>query len=181
MVICVGYLGEEIERHFGDGSRFDLDISYSYDGPILLGPAGALRRAEQLLDETFLVTYGDAYLRAPYGSIMGALVKSGMLGVMAVFRNAGKYGKSDVAVSDGRVVRYDKKRRTMCMDWINFGVSALRKASLGLIQSGRVCGEEEFYGALVERRELLAYPVRNRFYEIGTPSSLAEFERFVSR
>ena len=177
-VLCVGHLGEKVEAYFGDGGRWGVRVRYSYDGPRLLGPAGALKRAEGLLDELFFVTYGDAYLRADYRSMMRALVDSGKLGAMAVYENHDQYGRSDVAVSGGRVVRYDK--RGSGMDWVNFGVSALRKRALSLIPPGRECGEEEFYGELIRRDELLAFPVTDRFYEIGTPASLKEFERFIS-
>jgi len=177
-VLCVGYLGERVEEHFGDGSKWGARVRYSRDGPTLLGPAGALKRAEPLLDEFFFVTYGDAYLRADYRGMMRALVDSGRLGAMAVFENHNKYGRSDVAVSGGRVVRYDK--RGTGMDWVNYGVSALRKGALSLIPPGREYGEEEFYGELIKRDELLAFPVADRFYEIGTLASLKEFERFIS-
>jgi N-acetyl-alpha-D-muramate 1-phosphate uridylyltransferase len=177
-VLCVGYLGEKVEAHFGDGGRLGVRVRYSYDGPKLLGPAGALKRAEPLLEELFFVTYGDAYLRADYRGMMRALVASGKLGAMAVYENHNKYGKSDVALSEGLVVRYDKKGGGM--EWVNFGVSALRKRALSLIPPGRECGEEEFYGELIKRRELVAFPVGDRFYEIGTPDSLKEFERFIS-
>jgi NDP-sugar pyrophosphorylase family protein len=177
-VLCVGYLGEKVEAHFGDGSRWGVRVRYSYDGPKLLGPAGALKRATPLLDEFFFVTYGDAYLRADYRGMMKTLVDSGRLGAMAVYENHNKYGRSDVAVRGGRVVRYDKTGSGM--DWVNFGVSALRKRALSLIPPDKECGEEEFYGELIKRKELLAFPVGERFYEIGTPASLKEFERFIS-
>jgi N-acetyl-alpha-D-muramate 1-phosphate uridylyltransferase len=179
LVLCVGHLGELVEEHFGDGAEWGVRIRYSYDGPGLLGPAGALKKAEPLLRERFFVTYGDAYLRADYSGIMAALVDSGRLGVMAVYENENRLGKSDVAVEGGRVVRYDKTGKG-AMRWINFGVSALRREALALIPSGRGVGEEEFYGALIRRGELVAYPVKERFYEIGTPASLREFERFIS-
>lgn len=177
-VLCVGYLGEKVESHFGDGSRWGVRVRYSDDGPQRLGPAGALKRAERFLEDFFFVAYGDAYLRADYRSMMKALVDSGRLGAMAVYENHNKYGRSDVSVSGGRVVRYDK--RGSGMDWVNFGVSALRKRALSLIPAGRECGEEEFYGELIMRSELLAFPVADRFYEIGTPASLKEFELFIS-
>ncbi len=179
-VLCVGHLGEKVEGYFGDGSKWGVKVRYSRDGPKLLGPAGALKGAEPLLDDRFFVTYGDAYLRADYPSMMRALADSGRLGVMAVYENHDRYGKSDVVVKEGRVVRYDKKGRGAGMDWVNFGVSALSKRALALIPAGKECGEEEFYGELIKREELLAFPVENRFYEIGTPSSLREFERFIS-
>lgn len=45
LVLCVGYLGEMIEREFGDGSAWGIKIDYSFDGSKLLGTAGALRKA----------------------------------------------------------------------------------------------------------------------------------------
>jgi N-acetyl-alpha-D-muramate 1-phosphate uridylyltransferase len=179
-VLCVGHLGEQVEAHFGDGSGLGVRIRYSHDGPRLLGPAGALKRAEPLLAESFFVTYGDAYLRADYRAIMNTLLGSDKLAVMAVYENHNKFGRSDVVVSGGRVVRYDKGGSGAGMEWVNFGVSAMRRSALALVPAGRECGEEEFYGELIRRGELLAFPVKERFYEIGTPDSLREFERFIS-
>jgi len=179
-VLCVGHLGEKVEDHFGNGSGWGVKVRYSYDGPKLMGPVGALKRAEPLLEECFFVTYGDAYLRADYRSIMRALLDSGRLGLMTVYENHNRYGKSDVVVREGHVVRYDKEGRHRGMDWVNFGVSALRKRALALVPSGRECFEDEFYGELIKRDELLAFPVEERFYEIGSPAALREFERFIS-
>lgn len=180
-VLCVGNLGEAIERYLGDGRAFGCSIAYSYDGPKLLGPAGALRRASSLLHERFFVTYGDAYLRAPYGSLMGALVASEKLAMMAVYRNRGRFGKSDIVVRRGSVVRYDKARGSTGMEWINYGVTALHKQALELIPAVGFCDEEAFYGSLIRRGELGAFEVRARFYEIGTPASLSEFESFIGK
>ena len=54
VVLCIGYLGEMIKAVVGDGSRFGLAVSYSMDGPVLLGTGGALRRASPLLGEACL-------------------------------------------------------------------------------------------------------------------------------
>lgn len=179
-VLCVGHMGEAVRSYFGDGSRWDVKIEYSFDGPKLLGAAGALKRAEPMLRDAFFVTYGDAYLRADYRALMERLLASGSLGVMAVYENRGRYGKSDLVVEGGRVVRYDKKSQVEGMDWINFGVTALRRRALAFVPEGTECGEEAFYGRLIEEGELLAFPVEERFYEIGTPASLREFEGFIA-
>jgi len=180
-VFCIGHLGEKVQRHLGDGSAYGCNIRYSFDGPRLLGPAGALKRAVPLLQDRFFVTYGDAYLRAPYGEIMEILVSSEKLAVMSVYRNENRFGRSDVVVREGAVVQYDKKKRVEGMDWINYGVSALRKEALALVPEGEFCDEETFYGSLIKRKDLLAFEVKNRFYEIGTPASLAEFEAFIGK
>src|SRR5262245_2235006 len=45
VVLCLGYLGEQVEAHVGSGRRFGLAVRYSHDGERLLGTGGALRRA----------------------------------------------------------------------------------------------------------------------------------------
>src|SRR5271163_370338 len=66
VVLCVGHLGEMIQAHIGDGKRFGLSVSYSFDGERLLGTGGALRRALPLLGHDFFVLYGDSYLDISY-------------------------------------------------------------------------------------------------------------------
>jgi mannose-1-phosphate guanylyltransferase len=50
---------ETIEGHFGDGSAFDLELSYSREEQ-LLGTAGGVRNAAEYLGDSFLVVAGDA-------------------------------------------------------------------------------------------------------------------------
>ena len=180
IVLCVGYLGEMVRGHFGDGSKFGVRIRYSSEGDRLLGPIGALKAAERMLRETFFVTYGDAYLRLDYRRMMDALLEQEELGLMAVYRNEGRLGRSDVVVEGGFVTAYDKVNSRPGMAWINFGVTALRRDALASVATGRVCDEPTFYGGLVERRQLRAFETAERFYEIGTERSLAEFRDYLS-
>ena len=65
VVLCVGHLGDKIRDAIGDGRRFGLEVSYSFDGDTLLGTGGALRQALPLLGKCFFVLYGDSYLDIP--------------------------------------------------------------------------------------------------------------------
>ena len=79
VVLCVGYLGELIERRIGS-SQFGIAIGYAYDGPAPIGTLGAIRQALPALGERFLVLYGDTYLRIDYGAVAGEWRRSGLLG-----------------------------------------------------------------------------------------------------
>jgi NDP-sugar pyrophosphorylase family protein len=179
-VLCVGYLGEQVLRHFGSGSAVGIDIQYSWDGDQLLGPIGALKNAEPLLGDSFFVLYGDAYLRVDYQALMDAMLLSKRLGAMAVLHNCHQYGPSDLLVEDSIVKEYDKKRRRPELEWVNFGVSSLRREALQFVEPHRFCDEETFYGHLIAQRQLLAFEVKDRFYEIGSPAGLEQFRDFIA-
>ena len=179
-VLCLGYKSEAIENYFGKGERFGVSIVYSHDGKVQLGPAGALKNASGLLDEEFMVTYGDAFLRMDYPNFTKRFHESGKLGMMAVLENHNELGKSDLIVKNGMVTRYDKHGNDSEMVWINFGATLLKKESLNLIPSGIEVGEEQFYGSLISKCELAAFVMKKRFYEIGTIQGLREFEDFLT-
>lgn len=44
-LFCLGHKAEEIKKYFGNGTRFGVQIKYSYDGKKLLGTAAALKKA----------------------------------------------------------------------------------------------------------------------------------------
>jgi NDP-sugar pyrophosphorylase family protein len=60
-VVCnLHWFPEAIKDHFGDGSRFGLNISYSFE-ETLLGTAGGVKNVEDFFEcEAFLVMSGDA-------------------------------------------------------------------------------------------------------------------------
>src|SRR5450755_506174 len=68
IVLLTGYLGEQIEEYFGDGSRLGLSLRYSCE-PAPMGTGGALRDGSSLLDDVFLVIYGDSYLPIDYAAV----------------------------------------------------------------------------------------------------------------
>ena len=84
VVLCVGHLGEMIEREFGDGRAWGMDLAYSFDGRVLLGTGGALKRALPKLGPEFFVLYGDSYLPIEYAPIARRFQSSGKLGLMTV-------------------------------------------------------------------------------------------------
>ena len=71
VVLCVGYLGEQIEAFVNDGKIMALPLSIATTVPNLLGTGGALRKALPQLGAEFLVMYGDSWLDAAFAPIVG--------------------------------------------------------------------------------------------------------------
>jgi NDP-sugar pyrophosphorylase family protein len=181
IVLCVGHLGEMIVDQYGDGSHWGVQIDYSFDGPKLLGTGGALIQALPKLGEAFYVLYGDSYLPINYREIGQAFLASGQPGLMTVFENREAYDASNVWFEDGRIRVYDKKNKLPEMKHIDYGLGLLRAGALASWPKDQVVDLAEFYQRLVERNELAAYEVKQRFYEIGSPAGLQELDELLRR
>jgi NDP-sugar pyrophosphorylase family protein len=175
-VLCIGYLGEMIQREFGDGRVFGIRLDYSFDGPKLLGTGGAIKRALPLLGDEFFVLYGDSYLPVAYRPIAEFFRHSGKLGLMTVYRNEGRYDTSNVVFHDGEIAVYDKKNRLPEMRHIDYGLSLFKASVFESYSADQAFDLAEVMGKLVREKQLAGYEIRERFYEIGSPAGLAELE-----
>jgi NDP-sugar pyrophosphorylase family protein len=181
VVLCVGHLGDQVVREFGDGAAHGVQLEYSFDGPKLLGTGGALQQALPKLGDRFFVLYGDSYLPIAYAPVAEFFERSGKLGLMTVYENRGRYDTSNVVFRDGEIVVYDKKVRRPEMHHIDYGLSLFRREAFEEWPAGQPFDLADVMARLVARRQLAGFEVKERFYEIGSPAGLAELEGLLSR
>ena len=190
VVLCVGHLGALVQRAIGDGSTLGLQVDYSFDGPALLGTAGAIRNALPKLGEVFFVMYGDSYLPCDYAAIARTFESAGVEGMMTVFRNDGKWDASNVefeaggleagGLEAGKILAYSKKNWTPRMRYIDYGLGVFRAEAFQSLPAGKVCDLTQLYTDLLQRKQLAAFEVHERFYEIGSPAGLRETAEFLA-
>ncbi len=183
-VFCTGYGASLIRSYFGDGGRFGARIRYSEEGDELLGTAGALRKAQPLLGEDFMVCYGDSYMDLNYEDFWRGYEfarKTGPCAMMAVLKNQNRFEKSNVVFQNGDIVNYDKKNPSPGMEYVDYGVGAMTSSLLSDVPEGRSFDLADVYHGLSERRLLRGVEVHERFYEIGTPAALNEFRDLVRK
>lgn len=177
VVLCVGHLAGMIEAVVGDGAAWGIEVAYSRDGDHPRGTGGALRRARPLLGERFLVLYGDSYLLCDYAAVETAFRAAEKPGLMVVFRNEGRWDRSNVIYRGGLVLRYDKRNPTAEMRYIDYGLGGLEAGVLENYSPEIAFDLAEVYEDLAARGGLAGYEVAERFYEIGSPEGLEEFRR----
>lgn len=184
VVYSIGHLGSQIREFAGDGSTWGLSVRYADEGDQLRGTAGALRLAqtEGLLDDRFLVLYGDSWLQVDPREVHLAHCRSGLPALMTVFENGDSWDRSNAVVVDGLVTRYDKAAdpRPSDMRWIDYGLSSLTRGVLAEVDGDDPQDLAPVLTRLAGRRKLAAYRATRRFYEIGSPTGLAELERQLS-
>ena len=181
VVLCVGYLGEMIQREFGDGEDYGVKLDYAFDGPKLLGTGGAIKRALPKLGGEFFILYGDSYLPLQYAPVAEFFHRSGKPGLMTVYRNEGLYDTSNVVFADGEIKVYDKKVRLPEMRHIDYGLSLFKASVFDSYATGLVFDLAEVMAGLVREKQLAGYEVRERFYEMGSPTGLAELETLLRK
>jgi NDP-sugar pyrophosphorylase family protein len=178
VVLCVGHMGDRIEAALGDGSRLGVSIVYAYDPPGLAGTAGAVRAALPLLGGEFLVMYGDTYLRVDYGHVVAARRRAGTPALMTVLRNDDRWEPSNVVYARGMVAAYDKRSPPPGARWIDYGLMAMTPEA---VDGTGPPDLSDVQRDLAARGLMAGYPVRRRFYDIGTPEALASTDRFLRR
>jgi NDP-sugar pyrophosphorylase family protein len=181
VVLCVGYCGDQIRHFVGDGRAFGLTVEYSFDGPKLLGTAGALKKALPLLGDEFFVLYGDSYLPCDYLAVERAFHASGKSALMTVFRNDGQWDYSNVEFSESSILTYDKTNRTAAMRHIDYGLGVIRREPFDGLPEGEPADLAMLYQDLLRRGELAGFELLARFYEIGSPQGIRDLEEFLSR
>ena len=175
IVLCVGHLSEKIENYFRDGSKFGVNIKYSYDGDKPLGPIGAVKKAEEFLEDVFFIMYGDSYLSVDFQKVYSFFTQNKKQALMVIYKNYDKYDKSNISVQNNIVTGYGENGAIH----IDYGTSLLRKEALNNVPKNTMYTTGEFFSNLIKKNELLAFEAKKRFYHIGTPDSLEEFRNFI--
>jgi MurNAc alpha-1-phosphate uridylyltransferase len=181
VVMCVGYLGEQIVEYVGDGSRFGLHVTFVFDGTVLLGTAGAIKRALSFVDDVFFVLNGDSFLPCDYAAVQRTYEQSNKLGLMTVFHNAGLWDTSNVEYIGGEILAYDKVNRTPSMLYIDYGLEIFNKQVFANVPDNEPYDLVLVYQDLLEKQQLAAHEVQQRFYENGSFAGIAELEYYLSK
>jgi len=192
-IFCVGYLHEQIEEYFGDGSRWGVKIDYSIEDE-LLGTGGAIKRAEKYLEGTFLTLNGDSFfdmnlsklIQFHKNKIVG--VKSrGYLGTIALTQveNANNYGSVSFN-QEKMIVSFVEKSAAKSAELnssnqINAGIYVLEPEILSFIPpSKKVSIEKEVFPSVLNNRCYLGgYPAEGFFVDIGTPTGYYKFLNYL--
>src|SRR5205823_6621500 len=139
------------------GPEPDMNVKVEFDGPQLLGTAGALRGALPSLGEAFFVLYGDSYLLCDFGQVQRAFEQSCRLALMTVFANHGCWDRSNVEFVNRQIIAYDKRNSTARMHHIDYGLGVFSRNAIESLPANTPADLSTMYETLLARGELAAY------------------------
>jgi NDP-sugar pyrophosphorylase family protein len=177
VIYSIGHQGDMIRRYWSEEAPPVPSIRFVDEGEKLRGTAGALRLAREhdVLDESFFVIYGDSFLPVEFSPVWQAFQASGQPALMTVLRNEGRWDRSNVIYQPGRVMLYDKTAAPG-MQYIDYGLSCLRR---DLFDDRAPADLAVLFHQLSVSGRLAAFEVHQRFYEIGSPAGLRDFEQYL--
>jgi hypothetical protein len=99
---------------------------------------------------------------------------------MTVFRNDGRWDRSNVEFDQGQIVRYDKVRQSPGMHWIDYGLGVFRRTAFDGVAADKAWDLALLYQQLLAQGQLAGFEVRERFYEIGSFDGIEQMGQFLS-
>ena len=181
LVMCTGYLADQIESKFGDGEDWDVSIEYSRE-EMPMGTAGAVRLAQCHLHgiSEFLVLNGDSFIEIDFRDFMAFhQAHDGAIASMAVLRvaDASRYGTVHVD-SSGRVGGFAEKTGSNAQGLVTGGVYVFTQAVLECIPEGTASLERDVFPRLLDQG-VYAQEQRGMFIDIGTPADYARAQELL--
>ena len=193
IVLVIGHLGEVIKDYFGDGSRWNVTISYFIETQPL-GTAGALFRMPEL-QEDFLLMSGDVMIDVDFHRFINFHKEHQALASLTVHPNNHPFDSSLIVteilpasnggmpIHTNRVVKWMNKEdeRLYYRNIVNAGIEMisprlLEEARAKLPSLDKVDLDRDVLKPAIESGKIYAYETSEYIKDMGTPERLVEVE-----
>lgn len=171
IVINHAWLGEQIEDHLGDGSRFGLSIQYSPEGEPLETGGGIFRALPLLGDDAFLVVNGDIWTDYDF-SVLHQPING--LAHLVLADNPPHHPKGDFTLIDGKVQDGEPDAQTLTYS----GIAVLHPQLFDGCSDGAFKLAPLLRNAMA-KGEVTGERLKGHWVDVGTYERLAEAEALI--
>jgi len=168
--LSVNYLKNQIQDHFGDGTRWDVRIDYLEETQPL-GTGGALSLLPQKPTEPFLVLNGDVLTRVDYGRLLRFHDEHQAAATLCVREHTTQIPYGVVRMDDLHVLTLEEK--PVLSHYVNAGIYLLDPALLDLVP------QDSFFDmptllekAMQHQHRVSAFPIHEYWLDVGRPETL---------
>lgn len=161
IVINLGYLGEHIHNHLGDGRRYGVKIAYSREPQTGLETGGGVFQALPLLgDAPFLLTNADVFCHYPYRQLSQQTPDSMHL---VLVDNPDFKDKGDFSITDGKLTHGEA--------YTFAGISVINPTIFADCQAGFYPIAPLFRAAITAQTATAEHFIGD-WHDVGTPARL---------
>lgn len=181
VIILIGYLHQQIEEYFGDGKKFGLKITYSYD-PVEADTGTRVRNASRLFAKHFLLLYGDNYWPLNLSTLTRFYENKKKKATTVVFSNFDSSTKNNMLINENEIVEiYDRERKKKYLNVVDIGFFILDRDIIGLLPSNNCSLEEVILQKLIKDRQLAGFLTHHKYYSLTNPDRIKGIEAYFEK
>ena len=152
--IAIGYKGFVLKRYFAN-QKFpkNINIKLVETGKDTM-TGGRLKRLKKYLDETFLLTYGDAISNININKLVNFHFKFKKLITLTAVRPPARFGAVKIK---NNYVQFFREKNSLDEGWINGGFFVVEPHFLDYIKDDKIYLEQEPFKISTKKKQLLAY------------------------
>ena len=169
--ISVNYMAEMVQSHFGDGSRWGVEIRY-IEEQARMGTAGAVGLLPEKPTSPVIVMNGDLLTKVNFSSLLDFHLSHNAAGTMCVREYDLQVPYGVVKLKEYRLLSVEEK--PVHRFFVNAGIYVLSPAALSLIPPSFYDMPTLFEKLVAEGREVAVFPLREYWLDIG---HLADLEK----
>jgi glucose-1-phosphate cytidylyltransferase len=152
-VIALGYKADVVREYFTNNPRPDLKIEL-VDTGLETSTGGRVKFLEPLLNQEFMLTYGDGLSNVNIDELIHHHKKSNKVATVTAVRPPARFGT--IEISNGLVTKFAEKD-PQDSGWINGGFFVCKKSIIDSILDPTESLESSPMRLLVEKRQLASY------------------------
>jgi len=172
VIINHAHLGGMIEAYVGDGSRWNLKVTYSREGSPL-ETAGGIKKALPLIgDQPFLVVNADIYTDFNFATIKNRNLND-CKGHLVMVKNPKQHPDGDFFLQNNQIEREGKERLTFS------GIAVYQPKIFEDINLEPVAKLAPILKKLIDAECISGEAYQGLWFDIGTPERLNEVNLFL--
>lgn len=180
IAVNLHFMPEVIRSYFGDGSRWNVALTYSYE-PELLGTAGGVKKMENFLrhGDAFLVHYGDILTDQDFNAMLRFHREHRSLATLLLHQR--RHSNSVVSLDEeGRIISFlerptEQSRRCVNSTWVNSGICICDPEFLDAIPANVPCDlPRDIFPKLIDSGRLYGFPLSGYRCAIDSQERLTE-------
>jgi len=181
--INLHYNPESIKSYLGDGLKYNMRITYSFEKK-LLGTAGALNNFKKYIDDDFIVIYGDTYRELDFSDMIAYYRKSGVFGLIALHTPDNPFDSGIVKLNNKfKIIEFIEKPPINTIPannlYSNAGVYIFNKQIFEYIIPETFSDFGiDIFPKLIKEQELIGYPIKGTVIDIGIPERLERLREY---
>ena len=173
--ISVNYLKHKIEKYFGDGNKFGVNISYIKESEPL-GTAGSLSLLNTKNKLPIIVVNGDTITDVNFKNLIEYHNKNNSQFTIVTNLERQKRQIGVIETKSNKVI--DLIEKPVVMTKINTGIYVMNKNVLKKIKKNRFLNMTDLIKKLIKKKiKVISFPIYERWEDLGTKNNLFKARR----